>query len=128
MQKNTLKKWSARIAASTVIAATAALVPAASAQAGTPGLFRLCNYGSNYDTVVELPTQGGYAFRVLKGKCQDVRLLGATTEVVKLYAVQGNQWPGGRSYVFAGFSYDHKNRGIDITTRGSYGAVNWSWR
>lgn len=129
MQKSTFKKWSARIAASTVIAATAALVPATSAQASTPGLFRLCNYGSNYDTVVQFPNAGGYAFRVLRGKCQDITFLRlSSNEPVNLYAVQGNQWPGGRTKHFAGFSYNHQQRGIDITTRGSYEAVNWNWR
>ncbi|MEJ8670940.1 hypothetical protein [Streptomyces sp. NBC_01614] len=127
MQKSTLTKWSARIAAATVIAATAALVPAATAQAGTPHKFRLCNYGSGYDTVVEFPNHGGYAFRVLAGKCQTISpVLKDPNQAVSLYAVQG-QWKGSRSYVFAGFSYAD-SRGIDITTRGTYGAVNWSWR
>ncbi|MCX4824600.1 hypothetical protein OG883_33035 [Streptomyces sp. NBC_01142] len=127
MQKSTLKKWSARIAASTVIAATAALVPAATAQAGTPQQFRLCNYGRGYDTIVEFPNRGGYAFRVLAGKCTTTHVATSSNEPVKLYAVQGLQWPSSRSHLFAGFSYDDK-RGIDITTRGTYGAVNWSWR
>ncbi|WP_326592802.1 hypothetical protein [Streptomyces sp. NBC_01294] len=127
MQKGTLKRWSARVAAATAIAATAALIPAASAHAVTPNTFRLCNYGSGYDTVVEFPNQGGYAFRVLAGKCQTVRIgRGTSNEPLKLHAVQGI-WKGPRSYVFAGFGYDDK-RGIDITTRGTYGAVNWGWQ
>ncbi|MEV0227670.1 hypothetical protein [Streptomyces sp. NPDC050704] len=127
MQKGALKKWSARIAASTVIAATAALVPAVGAQAGTPHQFRLCNNGRGYDTVVEFPNQGAYAFRVPAGKCRTVSpLVGTSNEAVTLYAVQ-RSWKGPRSHVFAGFSYDDR-RGIDSTTTGTYGAVNWSWR
>ncbi|MFI9610548.1 hypothetical protein ACIHCM_02365 [Streptomyces sp. NPDC052023] len=128
MQNSALrKKWSARIAAATVIAATAALVPAAGAQAGTPHQFRLCNNGRGYDTVVEFPSHGGYAFRVLAGKCQTVGApVPSSNQAVTLHAVQG-AWKGSRSYVFAGFSYDDR-RGIDITTSGTYGAVNWSWR
>ncbi|WP_374777460.1 hypothetical protein OG756_36475 [Streptomyces sp. NBC_01310] len=127
MQRSTLKRWSARVAAATAIAATAALVPAASAHAVAPNTFRLGNYGSGYDTVVQFANQGDYAFRVLAGTCQTVRLgRGTSNEPLKLHAGHGI-WKGPRSYVLAWFSYDHK-RGIDITTRGTYGAVNWSWR
>ncbi|MBL1094726.1 hypothetical protein ACWCXK_38610 [Streptomyces sp. NPDC001739] len=127
MQKSAIKKWSARIAASTVIAATAALVPAAGTQAGTPHRCRLCNHGRGYDTVVESRTQGGHSLRVLAGRPQSVSASAErSNQAVTLYAVQGSG-KGLCSYVFAGFSYDFR-RGIDITTTGTYGAVSWSRR
>ncbi|MEU8969437.1 hypothetical protein AB0D11_09175 [Streptomyces monashensis] len=126
-RKNTLGKWSARTAAATLIAVGTALLPAAAAQAGTPHQFRLCDQGGGYDTVVEFPDQGGYAFRVPAGQCQTVsNIVEKANEPVTLYAVQGT-WKGPRSYVFAGFSYDD-GRSVDITTTGTYGAVGWSWR
>ncbi|MEV6594701.1 hypothetical protein [Streptomyces acidicola] len=120
MPKSTLKTWSARIAAPTMIALAAALAPAATAQAATPNTFTLCNYGSGYDAQASFPARGGFSTYVVPpGSCTSVTLSGNVNEAVNLKALNS-----GGSYTFGGFSYNDAS-GATVHTSGSYGAVGW---
>lgn len=120
MQKSALKTWSARVVAPVVIALTAALAPAATAQAATPNMFTLCNNGSGYDAQASFPARGGFStYIVPPGKCTSVNLTGNSNEAVELKAHSSSG-----SYVFGGFSYSDAS-GVSVFTSGTYGAVGW---
>ncbi|MEW1724902.1 hypothetical protein [Streptomyces sp. NPDC093109] len=120
--KSAAKKWSARTAATAMVVAAAVMVPAGLAQAATPNVFKLCNYGSDYDTVAEFPGRGGWSTYVISpGKCYSTTLTGRSNDAVNLVAYKGSA-----KYVYAGFSYNNAT-GINITTGGKYGAVSWNW-
>ncbi|MFI1398228.1 hypothetical protein [Streptomyces sp. NPDC020681] len=119
MQKTALKTWSARLAATTVIAATAALIPAGSAQAGTPHIFALCNTGRNYDVRVDIRSSNPRVQSVTQtgikpGKCWSAHRPLGTSDHVVLTSSNGF----GQRHVFGWFDYDPR-QGVSVHTRNS---------
>ncbi|MFI1397951.1 hypothetical protein [Streptomyces sp. NPDC020681] len=119
MQKSTLKKWSARIAACTVVVASAVLVPVATAQAAIPGVFSVCNNGTNFTLQADLPPTGfrqGWSSHILnRGQCAMVILGTGYNQSVRLEIENS----GGRFKNFGGFTFPTA-KGVHVNVRGSF--------
>ncbi|MGW2701635.1 hypothetical protein [Streptomyces sp. NPDC001340] len=125
MKKSTLKKWSARVAATTMVAVGAALMPAAGAQAATPGLFSVCNNGSNFQVQAEFPPapgdDGGKTAWLTRGNCSIMAPWAWGNQKVVIRARNAS----GQTYDFAKFSFPSK-AGVNVKVRGSYGSIIWA--
>ncbi|MFJ3927697.1 hypothetical protein [Streptomyces sp. NPDC090022] len=121
MKKSSLKIWSARVAAATVVTATATLVPATSASAATPRLFSICNNGTDFTVQAEFPAApGDYGWKsawLKKGYCSLVHVENDDQRVV-IRAKNAS----GQTYQVAKFTFPAE-RGVDVKVRGSYGSV-----
>ncbi|MFI1398128.1 hypothetical protein [Streptomyces sp. NPDC020681] len=118
MGQLTRKKWPARILASAMVVGAAAILPTASAQAGTPGAFTMCNNGTDFTVHALLPPTGnrqGWGSRNLtRGECVGVALLKGYNQRAIITIRSGTNRKEVRNFTFPTSS------GVHVNVRGTY--------
>ncbi|MFI1398129.1 hypothetical protein [Streptomyces sp. NPDC020681] len=118
MHTSTRKRWSARFVALAMVTGAFAAVPAASAQAGTPGFFTICNNSSSFGVDVQLPatgTQRAYYLPLIGYKQCTIQTLERNETRRAIIHVHAN----GRSKEVRNFTFS-SNSGVDVKVRGTF--------